>query len=109
MGTKVSVTGIICPSRLPHFKGAVHYVSEFENVRARQMEPFHYIENLLVVDAACFTSHPEQSVTLPIMAWSLRANQHSAEEIRLGNVQEFLRLGGNQGPRANENVDDQRD
>ncbi len=46
----------------------------------------HDIKNLLVVDAACFTSHPEKSVTLTIMALSLRASEYLAEEIRLGNV-----------------------
>jgi choline dehydrogenase-like flavoprotein len=46
----------------------------------------HDMKNLLVVDAACFTSHPEKSVTLTIMALSLRASEHLAEEIRLGNV-----------------------
>jgi len=46
----------------------------------------HDIKNLLVVDAACFTSHPEKSVTLTIMALSLRASEHLAEEIRLGSV-----------------------
>jgi choline dehydrogenase-like flavoprotein len=46
----------------------------------------HDIKNLLVVDAACFTSHPEKSVTLTIMALSLRASEHLAEEIRLGHV-----------------------
>ncbi len=46
----------------------------------------HDIRNLLVVDAACFTSHPEKSVTLTIMALALRASEHLADEIRLGNV-----------------------
>jgi len=46
----------------------------------------HDIKNLLVVDAACFTSHPEKSVTLTIMALALRASEHLAEEIRLGNA-----------------------
>lgn len=46
----------------------------------------HDIKNLLVVDAACFTSHPEKSVTLTIMALALRASEHLAEEIRLGNT-----------------------
>jgi len=46
----------------------------------------HDIRNLLVVDAACFTSHPEKSVTLTIMALALRASEHLAEEIRLGEV-----------------------
>jgi choline dehydrogenase-like flavoprotein len=46
----------------------------------------HDIKNLLVVDAACFTSHPEKSVTLTIMALALRASEHLAEEFRLGNT-----------------------
>lgn len=46
----------------------------------------HDIKNLLVVDAACFTSHPEKSVTLTIMALSHRACEHLAENLRLGNA-----------------------
>ena len=46
----------------------------------------HDIKNLLVVDASCFPSHPEKSVTLTIMALALRASDYLAEEIRLGNV-----------------------
>jgi choline dehydrogenase-like flavoprotein len=46
----------------------------------------HDIQNLLVVDAACFVSHPEKSITLTIMALALRASEHLAEEIRLGNA-----------------------
>jgi len=46
----------------------------------------HDIKNLLVVDAACFASHPEKSVTLTIMALSLRGSEHLAVEMRLGNV-----------------------
>ncbi len=46
----------------------------------------HDITNSLVVEAACFTSHLEKSVTLTIMALSLRASEHLAEEIRLGSV-----------------------
>ncbi len=46
----------------------------------------HDINNLLVVDAACFTSHPEKTPTLTIMALAYRASDHLAEELRLGNV-----------------------
>ena len=44
------------------------------------------IKNLLVVDAACFMSHPEKFVTLTIMALPLRASEQLEEEIRLGKV-----------------------
>jgi choline dehydrogenase-like flavoprotein len=43
----------------------------------------HDIENLLVVDAAAFVSHPEKSITLTIMALAMRASEHLAEELRL--------------------------
>jgi len=46
----------------------------------------HDIKNLLVVDAACFVSHPEKHPTLTIMALAHRAADHLAEEIRTGNV-----------------------
>lgn len=46
----------------------------------------HDVKNVLVVDAACFTSHPEKQTTLTIMALSYRASDHLAEELRLGNV-----------------------
>jgi choline dehydrogenase-like flavoprotein len=46
----------------------------------------HDIQNLLVVDAASFVSHPEKSVTLTIMALCMRASEHLAEEVRLGNI-----------------------
>lgn len=46
----------------------------------------HDIQNLLVVDASSFVSHPEKSVTLTIMALAMRASEHLAEEMRIGNV-----------------------
>ena len=46
----------------------------------------HDIKNLLVVDAACFTSHPEKSVTLTIMALSWRASEHLLDEAGKGNL-----------------------
>ena len=46
----------------------------------------HDVKNLLVVDAACFVSHPEKSITLTIMALATRASEHLAEDLRLGHV-----------------------
>jgi len=46
----------------------------------------HDVKNLLVVDAACFVTHPEKHPTLTIMALAYRAADHLAEEIRAGNV-----------------------
>jgi choline dehydrogenase-like flavoprotein len=46
----------------------------------------HDVKNLLVVDASCYVTHPEKSITGTIMALSYRACDHLAEEFRLGNV-----------------------
>jgi len=46
----------------------------------------HDIQNVLVVDAACFVTHPEKQITHNLMALSYRASDHLAEEFRLGNV-----------------------
>lgn len=46
----------------------------------------HDVQNVLVVDAACFVSHPEKPITHTIMALSYRASDHLAEQFRLGNV-----------------------
>jgi choline dehydrogenase-like flavoprotein len=46
----------------------------------------HDVQNVLVVDAACFVSHPEKPITHTIMALSYRASDHLAGEFRLGNV-----------------------
>jgi choline dehydrogenase-like flavoprotein len=46
----------------------------------------HDINNILVVDAGCFVTHPEKQITHTIMALSYRACDHLAEEFRAGNV-----------------------
>jgi len=46
----------------------------------------HDQKNLLVVDAACFVSHPEKHPTLTLMALAYRAADHLAEEFRTGSV-----------------------
>jgi choline dehydrogenase-like flavoprotein len=46
----------------------------------------HDTQNVLVVDGACFASHPEKPITHTIMALAWRASDHLAEEFRLGNI-----------------------
>jgi choline dehydrogenase-like flavoprotein len=46
----------------------------------------HDVKNLLVVDAACFVTHPEKQITHTIMALAYRGCDHLAEEFRLGNI-----------------------
>ena len=46
----------------------------------------HDIKNLLVVDASSFVSGGWQNPTMTILALSMRASEHLAEEMRKGNV-----------------------
>jgi choline dehydrogenase-like flavoprotein len=41
----------------------------------------HDIKNLLVVDAACFTAHPEKQLTLTVLTLSRRAREHFAKKL----------------------------
>jgi choline dehydrogenase-like flavoprotein len=47
----------------------------------------HDLNNLLVVDAASFVSHPEKHTTLTIMALAYRAADRLAEDFRTGSVE----------------------
>ena len=46
----------------------------------------HDIKNLLVVDGACFVTCGWQNPTMTILAVSMRASEHLAEEVKKGNV-----------------------
>src|SRR5262249_43054143 len=46
----------------------------------------HEVKNLFVCDAAPFVSNPDKNVTLSIIAFSWRASEYLAEELRKGNV-----------------------
>ncbi len=46
----------------------------------------HEVKNLFVADAAPFVSQPDKNVTLSIVAFSWRASEYLAEEMRKGNV-----------------------
>ena len=44
------------------------------------------MKNLFVCDAAPLVSQPDKNVTLSIVAFSWRASEYLAEEMRKGNV-----------------------
>ncbi|WP_446742315.1 GMC oxidoreductase [Silvibacterium acidisoli] len=46
----------------------------------------HDLKNLFVVDASCFVSAAWQNPTMTILALSMRASEHLAEQMRQGNV-----------------------
>jgi choline dehydrogenase-like flavoprotein len=51
-----------------------------------QWNQTHDIKNLLVVDGACFVTCGWQNPTMTILAISMRAAEHLAEEMKKGNV-----------------------
>ncbi|MGH9326580.1 MAG: GMC oxidoreductase [Terriglobia bacterium] len=60
-----------------------------DNPRASVVDKWnrcHDVKNVLVVDAACFVTHPEKPITHSIMALAYRAADHLGEEFRRGNV-----------------------
>jgi choline dehydrogenase-like flavoprotein len=60
-----------------------------ENPKTSVLTPWnqsHDIKNLFVVDAASFVTCGWQNPTMTILALSMRASEHLAEEIRKGNV-----------------------
>jgi choline dehydrogenase-like flavoprotein len=46
----------------------------------------HDVKNLFVCDAGPMVSQPDKNVTLSIVAFSWRASEYLAEEMRKGNV-----------------------
>ncbi len=46
----------------------------------------HDVKNLLVVDGASFVTAGWQNPTMTILALSMRASEHLAEEISKGNI-----------------------
>ena len=46
----------------------------------------HDVKNVMVVDAACFVTHPEKQITHNLMALAYRASDYLAEQFRLGSV-----------------------
>jgi choline dehydrogenase-like flavoprotein len=69
-----------------HEAGGCRMGDDPRNSVLDQWNRCHDVKNLLLVDAACFVSHPEKQITHTIMALSYRACDHLAEELRLGRV-----------------------
>ena len=46
----------------------------------------HEVKNLFVCDAAPMVGNPDKNVTLSIVAFSWRASEYLADEMRKGNV-----------------------
>ena len=57
-----------------------------EDLGAEQYCQSHDVKNLFVCDAAPMVSQPDKNVTLSIVAFSWRASEYLADEMRKGNV-----------------------
>jgi choline dehydrogenase-like flavoprotein len=80
-GGGISVGGTII-----HEAGTVVMGSDPKTSVLNQYCQAHEVKNLFVCDAAPFVSNPDKNVTLSIIAFSWRASEYLAEEMRKGNV-----------------------
>jgi choline dehydrogenase-like flavoprotein len=77
----ISVGGFII-----HEAGTVRMGSDPKKSVLNKYCQSHEVKNLFVCDAAPFVSNPDKNVTLSIVAFSWRASEYLAEEMRKGNV-----------------------
>jgi len=69
-----------------HEAGTVKMGSDPKTSALNQYNQAHDVKNLFVCDAAPFVNQPDKNVTLSIVAFSWRASEYLAEEMRKGNV-----------------------
>jgi choline dehydrogenase-like flavoprotein len=69
-----------------HEAGAVRMGADPKTSALNKYCQAHEVRNLFVCDAAPFVSQPDKNVTLSIVAFSWRASEYLAEEMRKGNV-----------------------
>jgi len=78
--------GISAGGFIIHEAGAVRMGSDPKTSALNKYCQAHDVKNLFVCDAAPFVSQPDKNVTLSIVAFSWRASEYLAEELRKGNV-----------------------
>lgn len=74
------------PGEILHELGTVRMG---DNPRTSPLNGFcqaHEVNNLFVMDGACFTTQPDKNPTLTILALSWRASEYLLEEARKGNL-----------------------
>ena len=69
-----------------HEAGSVRMGADPKTSVLNKYSQAHEVKNLFVCDAAPFVSNPDKNVTLSIVAFSWRASEYLAEEMRKGNV-----------------------
>jgi choline dehydrogenase-like flavoprotein len=74
------------PGTIIHEAGTVRMGEDPKKSALNKYCQAHDHTNLFVVDAAPFVSQPDKNVTLSIVAFSWRASEYLAEEMKKGNV-----------------------
>ena len=78
--------GISTGGTIIHEAGTVRMGKDPNNSVLNSYCQAHEVKNLFVCDAAPFVSNPDKNVTLSIVAFSWRASEYLAEELKKGNV-----------------------
>ncbi len=78
--------GISVGGTIIHEAGTVAMGSSPKTSALNKYCQAHEVKNLFVCDAAPFVSNPDKNVTLSIVAFSWRASEYLAEEMKKGNV-----------------------
>jgi choline dehydrogenase-like flavoprotein len=77
---------ISVPGTIIHESGTVRMGDDPKKSALNKYCQAHDVKNLFVTDAAPFVSQPDKNVTLSIVAFSWRASEYLAGEMRKGNV-----------------------
>jgi choline dehydrogenase-like flavoprotein len=78
--------GISVGGTIIHEAGCVRMGKDPKSSVLNAYNQAHEVKNLFVCDAAPFVSNPDKNVTLSIVAFSWRASEYLAEELKKGNV-----------------------
>jgi len=78
--------GISIPGTIIHEVGTVRMGDDPGNSVLNKYCQAHEVPNLFCVDGGCFVSNPDKNPTLTINAFSWRASEYLAEEMKKGNV-----------------------
>jgi choline dehydrogenase-like flavoprotein len=84
--TRAPDAGISTGGAIIHEAGTVRMGADPKTSALNKYCQAHDVKNLFVCDAAPFVSQPDKNVTLSIVAFSWRASEYLAEEMRKGNV-----------------------
>jgi choline dehydrogenase-like flavoprotein len=78
--------GLAVPGEIIHEVGTVRMGSDPKTSALNKWQQAHDVKNLFVVDGGAFVSQGDKNCTWTILALSMRASRHIAEERKAGNL-----------------------